>query len=85
MGFYDEVLRELLVAMGAALFLGNLMALVRRRAPAGEPDLPARTQAPDSEDGHVLQQAPLARTVAYLVIGFIVALWGVASLVAGQG
>ena len=34
MGFYDEVLRELLVAMGAALFLGNLMALVRRRAPA---------------------------------------------------
>lgn len=85
MGFYDEVLRELLVAMGAALFLGNLMALVRRRAPAGEPDLPPPTPAPDSEDGHVLQQAPLARTVAYLVIGFIVALWGVASLVAGQG
>jgi hypothetical protein len=85
MGFYDEVLRELLVAIGAALFLGNLMALVRRRAPAGEPRLPPPTQAPDSEDGHVLQQAPLARTVTYLVIGFIVALWGVASLVAGQG
>ena len=75
MGFYDEVLRELLVAMGAALFLGNLMALVRRRAPV--------TEAPDSDDGHVLQQAPLARTVTYLVIGFVVALWGVASLVAG--
>ncbi|MDQ1515140.1 MAG: hypothetical protein QOE80_970 [Actinomycetota bacterium] len=77
MGFYDEVLRELLVAMGAALFLGNLMALLRRRAPA-----PA-AEATDSDDGHTLQQAPLARTVTYLLIGFIVALWGVASLVAG--
>jgi hypothetical protein len=76
MGFYDEVLRELLVAMGAALFLGNLMALLRRRAPA-----PA-AEATDS-DGHALQQAPLARTVTYLLIGFVVALWGLASLVAG--
>jgi hypothetical protein len=77
MGFYDEVLRELLVAMGAALFLGNLMALVRRRAPApvGE--------AAESDDGHALQQAPLARTVTYLLIGFVVAVWGVASLIAG--
>ena len=74
MGFYDEVLRELLVAMGAALFLGNLMALVRRRAPAS---------AAEPDDGHALPQAPLARTVTYLVIGFVVALWGVASLVAG--
>ena len=78
MGFYDEVLRELLVAMGAALFLGNLMALVRRRAPVS-----ASGEATDSDDGHTLQQAPLARTVTYLVIGFVVALWGIASLVAG--
>jgi len=77
MGFYDEVLRELLVAMGAALFIGNLMALVRRRAPA------SGTEAAESDDGHGLQQAPLARTVTYLLIGFVVALWGVASLVAG--
>jgi hypothetical protein len=77
MGFYDEVLRELLVAMGAALFLGNLMALLRRRTPA------TATEATDSDDGHTLQQAPLARTVTYLLIGFIVALWGIASLVAG--
>ncbi|HEV7686028.1 MAG TPA: hypothetical protein VGQ80_05630 [Acidimicrobiia bacterium] len=77
MGFYDEVLRELLVAMGAALFLGNLMALLRRRAPA------TATEVADSDDGHTLQQAPLARTVTYLLIGFIVALWGIASLVAG--
>ena len=74
MGFYDEVLRELLVAMGAALFVGNLMALIRRRAPAP----PAQ-----SEDGHALQQAPVARTVLYLVIGLVIAVWGIASLAAG--
>jgi len=72
MGFYDEVLRELLVAMGAALFLGNLMALIRRRAPASV----------NSEDGHALPQAPIARTVTYLLIGLVVAVWGIASLVA---
>ncbi|HEY4410686.1 MAG TPA: hypothetical protein VGO87_12455 [Acidimicrobiia bacterium] len=77
MGFYDEVLRELLVAMGGALFVGNLMALLRRRAPAA-------ARAPRSEeDGPALAEAPLARTVTYLVIGFVVAFWGIASLVAG--
>ena len=77
MGFYDEVLRELLVAMGGALFVGNLMALLRRRAPA-----PVRRTGTDHE-GQPLAEAPLARTVAYLVIGFVVAFWGIASLLAG--
>ena len=67
--FYDEVLRELLVAMGAALFCGNLLALVRRRAPAA-----------GAEDGDSLPRAPLVRTMAYLLIGLVVALWGIASL-----
>jgi hypothetical protein len=76
MGFYDEVLRELLVAVGAALFVGNLMALIRRRqAPAAV--------ARDSDDGQALPQAPVARTVAYMAMGFIVAFWGLASLLAG--
>jgi len=73
MDFYDDVLRELLVAIGAALFVGNLLALLRRRAPAS---------APDSEGGEVPDRAPLARTLAYLVVGFVVAVWGVASLAA---
>ena len=34
MSFYDEVLRELITALGAALFLANLFALVRRRSDA---------------------------------------------------
>jgi len=74
MDFYDEVLRELLVAVGAALFVGNLMALLRRRAPAS---------ATEDGDGEALPRAPLARTVTYLVLGLVVALWGIASLAAG--
>ena len=82
MGFYDEVLRELMVAMGAALFVGNLMALLRRRAavpsgPGSEEPAPV-----DTEDGHGLAQAPVARTVAYMVMGFVIAFWGLASLLA---
>ena len=69
MGFYDEVLRELLVAVGAALFVGNLLALLRRRAPA-----------PGEGEVETLPQAPVARTVVYLLIGLVVAVWGVASL-----
>ena len=72
MEFYDEVLRELLVAMGAALFVGNLMALLRRRA-----------AVTSGEDGEALPQAPVGRTVAYMVMGFVVAFWGLASLLAG--
>lgn len=34
MSFYDEVLRELLAAVGAAMFFGNVYALFRRRADA---------------------------------------------------
>ena len=72
MDFYDEVLRELLVALGAALFVGNLMALLRRRA---------TTSA--GEDGEALPRAPVGRTVAFMVMGFVVAVWGLASLLAG--
>ena len=74
MDFYDEVLRELLVAIGAAMVVGNLMALIRRRAPAS---------VTRSEDGEASPQAPLARTIAFLVVGFVIAVWGLASLLAG--
>lgn len=71
MTFYDQVLRELLAALGGALFLGNLLALLRRRhapAPGADADL---------------ERAPVGRTLLYLVIGFVVMVWAVASLVAG--
>ena len=71
MDFYDDVMRELLVALGAALFLGNLIALARRRHP------PERVKARTDEP---VLTVPVARTVAYAAIGFIVMLWGLASI-----
>ena len=78
MEFYDQVLRELLVAMGAALFVGNLMALLRRRA-AMSPGQAGQT----GEEGDALPRAPVGRTVTYMVMGFVIAFWGLASLLAG--
>ena len=74
MDFYDEVLRELFVAVGAALFVGNLFALLRRRAPAS---------AAPSEDAHALPKAPVGRTLTFMALGFVMAFWGLASLLAG--
>jgi hypothetical protein len=55
------------------MVVGNLMALIRRRAPAS---------VTQSEDGEASPQAPLARTVTFLVVGFVIAVWGLASLLA---
>jgi hypothetical protein len=90
MNFYDEVLRELLTAVGAALFVANARALARRRvdsdiavrrtvarARAGSPVRGYRRTA----EGGDLVQAPIARTVLYMAIGLVVMIWGIASLV----
>lgn len=73
MDFYDEVLRELFIAIGAALFVGNLFALLRRRAPAS---------AGQSEDDNALPKPPVGRTLTYMALGLLMAFWGVASLLA---
>lgn len=78
MSFYDQMLRELLVAVGAALFVGNLLALVRRKRPAGAGTGRGGRGRPDD-----LPQAPVARTVVYLVVGLVVMVWGIGSIVAG--
>lgn len=72
MDFYDEVLRELFIAIGAALFVGNLFALLRRR---GAPASAAR-----SEDEPALSRAPVGRTIAFMALGLLMAFWGLASL-----
>lgn len=85
MSFYDEVMRELVLALGGALFLANGLALVRRRGDGRRAAATSgsrrsrgsnRTDSPDD-----LVQAPLARTVTYLLIGLIVAIWALASIV----
>lgn len=73
MSFYDDVLRELVAAVGAALFVGNLIALVRRRSD--------RRRAPvTGSGGDTLPEAPLTRTVVYLLIGFVVMVAGIAAM-----
>jgi hypothetical protein len=76
--FYDELLLELMAAVGAALFIGNLVALVRRRR--DRETAPTRRETGDRSD---LPEAPVARTLLYMGLGFVVMTWGIASLIAG--
>jgi hypothetical protein len=86
--FYDDVLLELVTALGAALFLANGFALLRRRTDRREaakaavvrsrPGSPVRKQVRASTGK--LDQAPLARTITFMLFGLIVAVWGLASI-----
>jgi hypothetical protein len=85
--FYDSVMRELLFALGAALFFGSAYALYRRRADArSAARRMAHTRAGSPVRGYKtagsrdLSQAPVARTVTYLVIGFVVMLAGLGAM-----
>ena len=74
MNFYDEVMRELVLALGGALFFAYALALFRRRSDTSR-------AAPRGRDSADLAQAPLARTVTFMLIGLIVATWALASIV----
>ena len=76
--FYDEVLREGVLALGAALFIGNALALYRRRSDARRTTA-GRTGSFASESD--LAQAPVARSVTYMLIGLVVAIWALASII----
>jgi hypothetical protein len=86
--FVDDVLRELIAALGAALFVANLWALLKRgrdeeRVAArtverSRPGSPVRNVANPSPRRE-LAQAPLLRTVLYMVIGFVVMVAGLAA------
>lgn len=87
--FYDDVLRELVFALGAALFLANVVALFRRRVDPetarqaalarNRPGSPVRgnRRASESDD---LVRAPLGRTLLYALIGFVVMVAGLGAM-----
>src|SRR5215471_3560252 len=87
--FYDGVLRELVFALGAALFVANVYALYRRRGDAERakqrqvarhrPGSPVRGNRSKSASAD-LPQAPLARSVGYAAIGFIVMVAGLGAM-----
>lgn len=65
----EDLLAYLVLAFGGALFVGNLLAVVK----------PPETQLDDSN----LERAPVARSLVFAAIGFVAAIWAVASLVSG--
>jgi hypothetical protein len=65
----EDLLAWLVLAFGAALFVGNTLAIVRP---------PARQL-----DETNLERAPVVRSAVYAGIGFVAAIWALASLVSG--
>ncbi|MDQ3573328.1 MAG: hypothetical protein M3378_09315 [Actinomycetota bacterium] len=62
----EDLLAWLVLALGAALAVGNGLALVRPPAKANEGELAA---------------APLGRTLAMMAVGLVAAVWALASLI----
>lgn len=65
----DDLLPWLVLAIGGAMAAGNLAALVR----------PPETSHHDED----LERAPVVRSIVFIVIGSIAALWALGSLIAG--
>lgn len=65
----EDLILWLLLALGGALFAGNLLAIVK--PPERQPD----------ED--LLERAPIGRSLLYAGLGLIAAVWALASLITG--
>jgi hypothetical protein len=65
----EDLLAWLVLAFGGALFVGNLLAVVRPPA--------------ERFDEHHMERAPVARSLLYAGIGLVAAIWALASLVSG--
>lgn len=65
----EDLLQWLLLALGGALFVGNVTALVR-------------PPADQQEDGQ-LERAPVGRSLVYAGLGLVAAIWALATLIAG--
>lgn len=65
----DDLLAWLVLALGAALFVGNMLAIARPPdQPRGEGDL---------------ERAPLSRSLAMAAVGLVGAVWALATLIRG--
>jgi hypothetical protein len=63
----DDLLAWLVLALGGALFVGNVVAIVR---PPSQP-----------RDPGALDRAPLARSLAMAAVGLVGAVWALATLI----
>lgn len=62
----DDLLAYLALALGGALFVGNVAAVLR------PPEQP--------RDDDRLERAPVGRSLLYAALGFVVAIWALATL-----
>lgn len=65
----EDLLAWLVLALGGALFVGNVVALVR----------PPEVQRDEAN----LTRAPVGRSVVMALVGFVAALWALGSLISG--
>lgn len=65
----EDLIPLLLLALGGALFAGNVMAIVRP---------PERQRDEDN-----LERAPIGRSLLYATLGLVAAIWALATLIAG--
>ncbi|MGH9134675.1 MAG: hypothetical protein ACRDZZ_12100 [Ilumatobacteraceae bacterium] len=65
----EDLLAWLVLALGGALCVGNVVAIVR------PPD--------EQRDEANLERAPIGRSLAMALVGFVAALWALGSLIAG--
>jgi hypothetical protein len=72
----DNLIVYLVLALGGALAVGNIAALVR---PPTKEDKPAANS--DDEQNTDLEKAPIARSLIMAIIGATAAVWAIASLV----
>lgn len=68
----DDLLPYLMLAIGGALVVGNLLALVR-------PPARVRDQAGEGAEG-APPRPPLARSLLMATVGAVAAIWAIASL-----
>ena len=64
----EDLLAYLVLAIGGAMAVGSVLALVR---------------PPDEQREGDLEQAPVARSLAFAAVGLIGAVWALASLLQG--
>ncbi len=78
----ENLIVYLVMALGGALAVGNIAAIVR---PPAKPRKPRRTaddqQSEEGTESTDLAKAPIARSLFMAIIGATAAVWSIASLI----
>lgn len=77
--FGDDLLAWLVLALGGALAVGNLLALVRPKEPTQRNGKTKEQEIKNAAKGE-RQKAPLVRSIIMITFGTGVSIWALASL-----